>query len=59
MLVQLECSAVRMANRGRQFCRLTMLGEWSQHGPNHSDEFHQVKVQSFTTLMIDLCWVAV
>jgi hypothetical protein len=36
-----------------------MLGELSLHGQNHSDEFHQGKAQSFTTLMIDVCWVAV
>jgi hypothetical protein len=33
--------------------------ELSQHGPNHSDEFHQGKAQSSTTLMIDVSWVAV
>jgi hypothetical protein len=36
-----------------------MQGEWSQHGLNHSDEFHPGKAQSFTTPMIDMCWVAV
>jgi len=33
--------------------------ELSQHGPNHSDEFHQGKAQSSTTLMIDVSWAAV
>jgi hypothetical protein len=36
-----------------------MLGELSQRGLNHSDEFHQGKAQSFMMLMIDVCWVAV
>jgi hypothetical protein len=36
-----------------------MLGELSQRGLNHSDEFHQGKAQSSTTPMIDVSWVAV
>ena len=59
MLVRLECSAAHTVNHVWPFCRLMMLGELSQRGLNHSDEFHQGKAQSFMMLMIDVCWVAV